>query len=276
MDNKCQETSSLCKTWFSHRINHFCHAIALAASMALAGCGGGGGGGGGNNTPTPDTIAPIANADNYNTAYNTPILNMNVTANDTDTNNAGTPMPKPVLTGKFIGPQTGGTFTVNGAGGVDFTPTNAFTGVASANYEEQDAAGNKAIGVVSVNVASPTVPTFSLWAVPIVWIAGNASVTLNPAGKTPAQIPLILTAQRASVLPWWVPSNNVVNVTLQDVMNGLVWWVSAVLDIHNNYTITVTGTAVDFLKTTFNGFLAVWDFVKIDAGWGNVTTFTVQ
>ena len=94
--------------------------------------------------------APTANNDNRTTAYNTSKL-IDVLANDTDAESAVS------LTGSITN-KVGGTFVVE-SGKIRYTPTNGFTGTASATYEIRDTEGLTDTARLTVQVAEAPIST---------------------------------------------------------------------------------------------------------------------
>lgn len=103
----------------------------------------------------PVNTAPTANNDISSTAYNTSTL-VDVLSNDTDSESS-------VSLTWAISNQVWGSFTVEN-GQIKFTPTNGFTGTASASYEIQDSKWAKDTATVSINVSNApnTAPTVSI------------------------------------------------------------------------------------------------------------------
>ncbi len=93
--------------------------------------------------PTVNT-APTAVNDSTSTAYNTSIL-VDVLTNDTDAESAVS------LTGSITN-KVGGTFVIE-SGKIRFTPTNGFSGTASATYEIEDVEGLMDTATITITVA---------------------------------------------------------------------------------------------------------------------------
>jgi len=123
-------------------------------------------------TPTP---GPNAINDNASTSLNTPV-DISILSNDLAGAAALNPASVTFVAGTTPNPATVGTFTVNNAGLVTFTPAFGFTGTATVDYQVCDA--NALCDIATITVVVNTVPGPTA-------VDDNATTTLNTAVTIP-------------------------------------------------------------------------------------------
>ena len=103
------------------------------------------------NGPPVGNIAPIAVADSYNVATNTPLViaAAGVLSNDTDANSNP-------LTAVLVANVTNGTLALAPNGGFTYTPTTGYTGPDSFTYKANDGEFDSNTVTVSFTVSAPT------------------------------------------------------------------------------------------------------------------------
>ncbi|WP_236503623.1 Ig-like domain-containing protein [Tychonema sp. BBK16] len=97
---------------------------------------------------------PVAIADSYTTAFNTPlnVAGLGVLINDTDAENDP-------LTAILVAGPTKGAIALNANGSFSYTPNAAFAGTDSFTYKANDGKADSAIATASIIVNNPTSPT---------------------------------------------------------------------------------------------------------------------
>jgi VCBS repeat-containing protein len=102
--------------------------------------------------PPPANIQPVANDDTTSTPQNTPLVNYNIVANDTDPDGTIDPASVVITTGTTT--QRGGMVVNNGNGTITYTPKNAgYRGTDTFQYTVNDNDGATSnVATVRVNV----------------------------------------------------------------------------------------------------------------------------
>jgi len=101
----------------------------------------------------PPNSPPVAVDDNTSTPRNTPLLNFNVVANDSDPNGNATINASSVVITSGTTTTRGGTVINNGNGTVTYTPKNGFRGTDTFTYTVKDNLGATSnVATVRVNV----------------------------------------------------------------------------------------------------------------------------
>jgi hypothetical protein len=126
-----------------------------------------------NITVTPVNDAPVANADSFTTAEDTPLVIslVDLLANDTDVEGS-------TLTVVSVANGTGGTVVLNGNGTIKFTPNANFNGTATFSYVISDGAANSLPGTVTITVTP----------------VNDAPVANDDSGTTNEDTPITFTA----------------------------------------------------------------------------------
>lgn len=104
-------------------------------------------------TVTTQNAAPVANPDTASTPTNTPLVGIDVVANDSDVNvTAGVPGQALSVTGATADHDA--TVTVAPDGTLTVTPATGYTGTVTVSYTLSDGAGGTATGTLTVTVAN--------------------------------------------------------------------------------------------------------------------------
>ena len=125
-------------------------------------------------TVTPVNDAPVTGPDTATTAFNTPVTNINVLANDSDVD--GDTLS---VTGATVDP-TKGTVTVNGDGTLNFTPTATASGAVVITYTVSDGT-TSTNGTLTVTVGANTAPVAD--AVAVSGLEDAASIVFSLSGS---------------------------------------------------------------------------------------------
>ena len=135
----------------------------------------------------PNSFAPVANNDSYNTNQNTPltVLGAGVLTNDTDADNNS-------LTAVIVSnPGHAASFTLNSNGSFSYTPVTNYIGPDSFTYRANDGAKNSNVATVTITVNAVAVPTTttlasslnpSTWGQSVTFTATVTATTGTPTG----------------------------------------------------------------------------------------------
>jgi hypothetical protein len=98
--------------------------------------------------PTPINTTPIADNDNYNTAFQSPLtVNASAGVLNGDSDGDGDP-----ISAILVNPPANGSVSLNGDGSFSYTPNGGFSGVDSFIYVANDGKDNSDVAIVTIDV----------------------------------------------------------------------------------------------------------------------------